>query len=379
MHIEAYPLTVDGAEQWPEIENFATVKNNLNFFYIGDNNGSLQRFLLSFESGVFAEDFIQARTNLKKLSNFPDVIFIDLPFHKLTEFQDFCLYLKERGSLSKTLIIYNEKKLDASTIKILKHLDLVDDVFDLDSQQINYSKKVLFLQKVKSQQNKFNSAQKQNKITATGSGRFLLNSAKRVFDITGSLTGILVLSPFFVLAALLVRFESKGPVMYISRRAGKGYKVFNFYKFRTMETDADQKIEVVKHLNQYAENENSGPSFLKICNDPRVTRVGKILRKTSLDELPQLFNVLKGDMSLVGNRPLPLYEASTLTTNECVERFMAPAGMTGLWQVKKRGKGEMSAEERISLDISYARKANIFYDFWIIAQTPTALFQKKDV
>jgi lipopolysaccharide/colanic/teichoic acid biosynthesis glycosyltransferase len=95
--------------------------------------------------------------------------------------------------------------------------------------------------------------------------------------------------------------------------------------------------------------------------------------------MPQLFNVLKGDMSLVGNRPLPLYEASALTTNESVERFMAPAGMTGLWQIKKRGKDQMSAEERINLDIIYARKHSIAYDFWIIANTPGALLQKSDV
>ncbi|GAC1484709.1 MAG: hypothetical protein NVS1B13_10430 [Flavisolibacter sp.] len=103
------------------------------------------------------------------------------------------------------------------------------------------------------------------------------------------------------------------------------------------------------------------------------------MRNTSLDELPQLFNVLKGDMSLVGNRPLPLYEAATLTTNEFVERFMAPAGITGLWQIKKRGRDEMSIDERISLDISYARKSNIIYDFWIMFNTPKALLQKSNV
>ena len=84
-------------------------------------------------------------------------------------------------------------------------------------------------------------------------------------------------------------------------------------------------------------------------------------------------------MSLVGNRPLPLYEAATLTTNEFVERFMAPAGITGLWQIKKRGKTEMSVDERIELDISYARRSNLMYDFWIMAKTPAALFQKTDV
>jgi lipopolysaccharide/colanic/teichoic acid biosynthesis glycosyltransferase len=125
--------------------------------------------------------------------------------------------------------------------------------------------------------------------------------------------------------------------------------------------------------------DGTGPKFFKISNDPRITKVGKVLRNTSLDELPQLFNVLKGDMSLVGNRPLPLYEASTMTTNEFVERFMAPSGITGLWQIKKRGKSDMSVEERMNLDIAYARKSTLLYDFWIMAQTPTALLQKSDV
>jgi lipopolysaccharide/colanic/teichoic acid biosynthesis glycosyltransferase len=145
-----------------------------------------------------------------------------------------------------------------------------------------------------------------------------------------------------------------------------------------MQVDADKKVEEYAHLNQYYVSAE-GPKFFKISNDPRITKVGRFLRNTSLDELPQLFNVLKGEMSLVGNRPLPLYEAATLTTNEYVERFMAPAGLTGLWQIKKRGKADMSTEERISLDIAYARKYNVLYDFWIMANTPKALFQKSDV
>jgi lipopolysaccharide/colanic/teichoic acid biosynthesis glycosyltransferase len=139
---------------------------------------------------------------------------------------------------------------------------------------------------------------------------------------------------------------------------------------------ADLRVQELSHLNQYTESEIKGPSFFKINNDPRVTRVGSFLRNSSLDELPQLVNVLLGDMSLVGNRPLPLYEAATLTTNQCAQRFLAPAGITGLWQIKKRGREDMSAEERINLDIDYANKYNFMYDLWIMANTPSALIQK---
>lgn len=113
-------------------------------------------------------------------------------------------------------------------------------------------------------------------------------------------------------------------------------------------------------------------------NDARITKIGAFLRNTSMDELPQFFNVLLGHMSLVGNRPLPLYEAAKLTTDEWADRFIAPAGITGLWQIKKRGQDEMSMEERISLDIAYSHKYNFMYDLWIMANTPAALIQKSN-
>ncbi len=118
------------------------------------------------------------------------------------------------------------------------------------------------------------------------------------------------------------------------------------------------------------------PSFFKINNDPRVTRVGVSSGIQVWMNYHNLMNVLLGDMSLVGNRPLPLYEAATLTTDQCAQRFLAPAGITGLWQIKKRGREDMSAEERINLDIDYANKYNFMYDLWIMANTPSALIQK---
>ncbi len=125
------------------------------------------------------------------------------------------------------------------------------------------------------------------------------------------------------------------------------------------------------------ETENS---FVKLANDPRITKVGRIIRKYSIDELPQLFNILKGDMSVVGNRPLPLYEAELLTSDEYIDRFMAPSGLTGLWQVEKRGgSGKMSAEERKMLDIKYARTFSFWTDVNIILRTFGAFIQKENV
>jgi len=206
----------------------------------------------------------------------------------------------------------------------------------------------------------------------------IISPAKRIFDILFAGTIILLISPLLALVALAIKLESRGPVIYRSKRVGTGYQVFDFLKFRSMYQNADQRLKDLAHLNQYTAN-NNGPLFTKINNDPRVTKVGRFIRKTSIDELPQMFNVLKGDMSVVGNRPLPLYEAEQLTRDSWAKRFLAPAGLTGLWQVTKRGKNDMSTEERIGLDVTYADKHSFWFDMKIIAKTPFALIQEENV
>ncbi|MEY2903308.1 MAG: hypothetical protein RLY89_2414 [Bacteroidota bacterium] len=250
---------------------------------------------------------------------------------------------------------------------------------------------------------------------------------KRVFDIFFAGLALLLLSPFLLLIMILIRLESSGPIFYYALRVGTGYHIFKFYKFRSMYFDADKRLKDLKHLNQYnagklstktgkqafsyeflcedcknagtkcqypiysdtlhmcekeyvSMRKNSGEStFIKIKNDPRMTRIGKFIRKTSIDELPQLWNVIIGDMSIVGNRPLPLYEAEKLTTDKYALRFMAPAGITGLWQVEKRGHGKMSEEERLLLDNIYAKNHSFFNDIMLILRTIPALFQKENV
>jgi lipopolysaccharide/colanic/teichoic acid biosynthesis glycosyltransferase len=200
---------------------------------------------------------------------------------------------------------------------------------------------------------------------------------KRSFDFTIALMAILALSPVFILVALIIKLESRGPVIYKSKRAGSGYKIFDFYKFRSMRQDADKMLKELANQNQY--NNASEAVFYKFKNDPRVTRFGRFIRKTSIDELPQLFNVLKGDMSLIGNRPLPLYEAEKLTQDQMAWRFIAPAGLTGLWQITKRGKENMTPEERIQLDIEYAMKNSFWLDVKVLCMTLPAIIQKERV
>jgi len=204
---------------------------------------------------------------------------------------------------------------------------------------------------------------------------------KRFFDIVSSTGAILVLSPVMLAVAIVVKLDSKGPMIYKSKRVGTGYRVFDFYKFRSMRTDADQVLSTLSGLNQYEAEEDgkSKAAFIKIKNDPRITRIGSFLRSSSLDELPQLFNILMGDMSLVGNRPLPLYEAEMLTSNEWSMRFLGPAGLTGLWQISKRGKEDMSERERKKLDNFYAQNYSFWLDLKIILGTFRALVQKEKV
>ena len=202
---------------------------------------------------------------------------------------------------------------------------------------------------------------------------------KKLFDIVVSAVGILILSPILLLTALLIKMDSKGPIIYKSKRVGTGYKIFDFYKFRSMRIDAETQLEELAELNRYVREKHppTESTFVKLTDDPRVTRVGKFIRRTSIDELPQLFNVIKGDMSLVGNRPLPLYEAEMLTSNEWSQRFMGPAGVTGLWQIKSRGKKEISARERKKFDNFYASKYSFWFDLEIMIKTVPVIFHKE--
>lgn len=193
---------------------------------------------------------------------------------------------------------------------------------------------------------------------------------KRVLDIFGALFGIIILSWVFILVAILIKIEDpKGPIFFKQTRIGKNEKEFQMYKFRSMVTDAEEKL---KELLKY--NEVSGAMF-KMKDDPRITKIGKFIRKTSIDELPQLWNVLKGEMSLVGPRP-PLKREVIKYTDYDRQRLMVKPGCTGLWQVS--GRSNLSFDEMVELDLLYIKKRNIFFDLRIIAKTFLVLFGSKD-
>lgn len=204
--------------------------------------------------------------------------------------------------------------------------------------------------------------------------------AKRLFDVLASGFALLLISPFLLIVAAVIAIESRGPVIFKSKRVGTGYKIFDFYKFRSMRVGASDELQkLAVELNQYDKSEAGDTTFVKLKNDPRITKFGSFIRKYSIDELPQLFNVLIGDMSLVGNRPLPLYEAEMLTSNEWTMRFLGPAGLTGLWQVSRRGKADMSERERKKLDNFYAQNHSFWLDLKILLKTLPATVQKEKV
>jgi len=211
---------------------------------------------------------------------------------------------------------------------------------------------------------------------------YKLPMGKRLFDLVISTLGIILVLPILVTTAILIRLDTKGPILYKSKRVGTGYNIFDFYKFRSMSINADRQLENLSELNLYKsdpaeENSANKSVFVKLIDDPRITRFGNFIRRTSIDELPQLFNVLKGDMSLVGNRPLPLYEAEMLTSNEWSLRFMGPAGVTGLWQVKSRGKRDISERERKKFDNFYALKYSFWFDVEILIKTLPVILHKE--
>ncbi len=194
---------------------------------------------------------------------------------------------------------------------------------------------------------------------------------KRTVDITASATALLLLSPVFLVTSLAIKNDSKGPAMFTQKRIGKDGKLFEIYKFRTMVPDADKKLFELLEKDEEAAKEYKLNKKLK--NDPRITKLGAFLRKTSIDELPQLINVLKGDMSLVGPRPYLPREMEDMgqyydTIVEC------KPGITGLWQVS--GRSNTTFEQRLELDMEYNENKGFLYDMELLTKTVGVVINK---
>jgi lipopolysaccharide/colanic/teichoic acid biosynthesis glycosyltransferase len=389
----------------------------LEILYIGNDHllieslASTEVDVLSFKSPVHAEKWLDKgeKTN---------AVLCEFEIPESNAINFFRFFRKKYGlqQIIPFLIIGNQ----ISQEEIRKALRLgVDDLFTKPVKAERLIKRIEILTELKKL---LKTAESEKEIEYKP---YRIPIIKRAFDIVMSLAGLIILSPVFLITIVAIKLESKGNIFYASKRVGADYKIFNFYKFRSMYSDADKRVKELASLNQYnpGARHQSDPeilpddlvinndefpyligdetvitetsyleskkieqniTFKKFGEDPRITKVGKIIRRLSIDELPQLFNVLKGDMSIVGNRPLPLYEAELLTTDEWSERFLGPAGITGLWQVEARGKSKkMSPEERRQLDNKYVQIAQNPYSFlidlWIIIRTIPAVFQKENV
>jgi lipopolysaccharide/colanic/teichoic acid biosynthesis glycosyltransferase len=381
----------------------------INILYLGDieevhsnlkNLDEINTQVINYKNSIVAYN------DIKKNRIKYDVIICDANMTGINAIEFFQITKKlENNNL--IYIITTQHELSNFYIERAKNLK-IDDIIEYPfrKSQLSIRIKYLLRKKLSIQENSLS----QKKQT---------NHFKRAFDIIFSSITLIMLSPLFLLVAIAIKIDSNGPVFFTSQRVGTGYKIFPFFKFRSMSSGAENMIDSLKSKNQYnvKENKNDGnqictecetlghscseilfidgknicensyykskknsnSSFMKFVNDPRVTKLGQFLRKSSIDELPQLVNIFKGDMSFVGNRPLPLYEAEQLTSDEWSERFNAPAGLTGLWQVNKRGKSGMSEEERKQLDNTYARTHTFFGDMSLILRTVPALTQKENV
>lgn len=353
------------------------------FLYIG-----LESYQLSFElnkvqvtEALYFTELDEAKRFLYKavLSGeaLPAAIVCDATFSK-SELIKFILRINFSPAIAVIpFILFSEQLTDQERI-ILGKMRGVDDVYNHSVISEKLTERIKFLRFFKVR--KHNYLPRKEELEEVFPESLVDSFLKRFLDISVSALLLLLLSPLLLLISLLIRLESRGPVLYSSLRAGSNFKIFKFYKFRSMYMNADGRLEELNKQNEYKVEEGSNaPQFYKFQNDPRVTRLGSFLRNTSLDEIPQLFNVILGDMSLVGNRPLPLYEAVSLTQDQWAARFLAPAGMTGLWQITKRGKKEMSVQERMDLDLTYANKNSLIKDMWILFKTPRAMLQKENV
>ncbi|HTN21820.1 MAG TPA: sugar transferase [Pelobium sp.] len=353
------------------VEDHFKSNSSINILYYGSSfKEGIQKLFSETEftinqANTLAE--LKNRTQTLSFSDINTIVILEVEPSKFEEVHTYILALKKNFLTKNLITIFLLTEADSIVVKKAMELG-VSDCYVAPIPFDDLIERLKFLSFYKLLRSQV------NQLSQVPVVEYQMPFSKRVLDLTVSSISLIILSPFFLLVALLIKLDSRGPVFYTSKRVGTGYKIFDFYKFRSMRVGADAEIASLAHKNQYGE-----ASFFKIENDPRITKLGAFLRNSSIDELPQLLNVLKGDMSLVGNRPLPLYEAEQLTTNEWSMRFLGPAGLTGLWQISKRGKKEMSDHERKKLDNFYAKNYSMWLDMKIMLKTLPAMIQREKV
>jgi lipopolysaccharide/colanic/teichoic acid biosynthesis glycosyltransferase len=397
------------------------MQSHLNILYIGKSAEYLQKVSRQYQLTVTAVPDSLVAVNFLKSNAQPDAIVCDyhLPGQNGLFLFD---WLRQRPAFNTVPFILLSNEFNASIAKSAFDKRVDDFYVTAVTAPEDIAARLQFLTVFK----------KKTSVTAPRTEEvYKMPLSKRIFDIAVASFALLLASPFLLLIIIAIRLESKGKVYYTAKRVGR--KTFDFYKLRSMRTGSDELLKkLAKEKNQYnnsakqtdidfnlacprcsvlpagqtcspvmyvdkqqmcdywytfqnKEKAKNSSTFVKIVDDPRITRVGQFIRNTSIDELPQLINVLKGDMSIVGNRPLPVYEAEQLTQDALSKRFLAPPGITGLWQVELRGKGgNMSEEERKRLDNEYADhfkgdNYSFWYDIKLILRTIPALLQKSTV
>ncbi len=396
----------------------------LNILYIGRSIESINELRTHSDVSVIQKSNTLEAANYLKLGNKPHAVISEIylsggdgiEMHK---------WIRDRAEFDRVAFILVSYEFKEDLFKTAFN-ERIDDFFVLPfSSAESIVGRIRFLVEFR---NKYSLV---SYVDTSQDLKYSMPVSKRLFDLLVAFSALLCLSPILLIVVIAIRLESRGKVYYISKRVGR--EPFDFYKLRSMRVGADKELKsLAKDKNQYAVNSEqseidfslpcpecakltdltscspilhigshnicdywynvqkrevakSKSAFIKISDDPRITKIGKFIRNTSIDELPQLINVIKGDMSIVGNRPLPVYEAELLTRGVMSKRFLAPAGITGLWQVELRGKGGvMSEEERMRLDNEYAdhfigNNYSFWYDLKLILRTIPALFQKDTV
>jgi len=401
------------------------MENLLKILYIGRSSEGIDELRTNSDVSVIHKSNTLEAVNYLKSGNLPDAVISETYLSGGDGFE-MNKWIRERPEFDRVTFILISYEFKEELFKTA-FLSRIDDFFVLPLPVADsIVSRIRFLVEFRNKYSLVSYVNNDNLDT-----KYKMPFSKRMFDLLVACSALIVLSPILLLIIIAIRLESKGKVYYISQRVGR--KPFDFYKLRSMKVGADSELnKLAKNKNQYATTSKQseidfskpcpvcskltngkscspilhiGPhhicdywyntqkrevaktksAFIKIADDPRITKVGKFIRNTSIDELPQLINVIKGDMSIVGNRPLPVYEAELLTRGLLSKRFLAPAGITGLWQVELRGKGGvMSEEERMRLDNEYAdhfigNNYSFWYDLKLILRTVPALFQKDTV